>query len=72
MKRHTSEPVDCLDRYPLLEIDLAVDVARLTRCLGLRIGAPSGDAEPRGIERGLGGESPKYVQEHLDVALWLA
>ena len=67
--RRTAEPVDDLGRDALLEVHLAVDVAR--RAARERVGAPRGDAEARRVERGLGGEPAEHVQEHLDVALGL-
>ena len=65
----TAQLLDDLGRDALLEVHLAVDVAR--RAARERVGAPRGDAEARRVERGLRGEPTEHVQEHLDVALRL-
>ena len=67
--RRTPQLLDDRGRDALLEVHLAVDVAR--RPARERVGAPRGDAEARRVERGLRGVSAEHVQEHLDVALRL-
>ena len=56
----TPQPFDRLLRDALLEVHLAVDVAR--RSTRQRVRAPSGDAEAGGVERRLCGEPAQHVQ----------
>ena len=60
-----------LVRNPLLEVHLAINIARRSGRTALRLGTPCGDTETGCVERGLSGVSSQYVEQDLDVTLWL-
>ena len=69
--RLTAKLLDDGIRDTLLEVHLAVDVARLSRLVVLCLRATRGYAEARGVERSLDAVPAEDVQQDLNVALGL-